>query len=121
MNNVGHLRAFARQLDITVAPTTALFDEACEAAGLPNGTSDHTRARVRTLCRVGAFDQAAIELLGRTLPQWRWGRDPSGYVRLWLGGDNQSGPGTLGIDCFSLALLRVTVAALIARAEDTHA
>lgn len=110
------LKAMACRLTAVTIPTAALFDAVCVAVG----TTNLARARVKTLCRVGAFDQAAMELFQIALPGCHWGRDPSGYVRLWMRGDNISGPGTYGHDSFASALLKVMVDALIAEKESGH-
>jgi len=117
VSNIELLKAMGHSLDGVTIPTAVLFDAVCIASE----TTNLARARVKTLCRVGAFDQAAIELLEVVLPDCHWGRDPHGYVRLWMRGDNVSGPGNHGLDSFALALLRVMVAALIAEVEPGYA
>ena len=71
MNKVEFLKEMACALGAVTVPTTGLFDMVCATVG----TTNLVHARIKTLCRVGAFDQAAIELLETALPQYQWGRD----------------------------------------------
>ena len=58
----------------------------------------------------------ALAWMGRVLPGWSWGCDPSGFVRLWKrdGSSWREGPGVLG-PTLPLAIILATLDALIAK------